>query len=83
MAIRQEEKIFIVTVHVECRIMLHYLEIQGCEEVGTPKRSSRMSTLYPMDHSDNIPPDLACYLLKVIHNAIICRKSIINCLAGK
>jgi len=58
MTVRQKENIFILSVHMEMRIVCQYLEIESREKVGTTKRSSWMSALGAMDHSYDVSPDL-------------------------
>jgi hypothetical protein len=58
MTVREKEKVFILTLHMEPGIMCQYLEIEGREEIGGPERASRMTTLSAMDHSYDVSPDL-------------------------
>lgn len=58
MPVAEKENIFPDAIHLEGRIVLHLLEIEGSKEVGTAQRTTRVAALNPMNHSYNVSPYL-------------------------
>ena len=58
MPVAEEEYIFSDTIHLEGRIVLHYLEIERSKEVGTAQGTTGVAALNAMNHSYDVSPYL-------------------------
>ena len=63
MPIAQEEEVFADPVHLEIGIVLHYVEVQGCEILRATQRPAGVPALNGMYHAYDIPAYLGGYVL--------------------
>ena len=59
MAVTQEKDVFVLSIHLKIRVVLHYLKIKGGEEFRAAKRSHRG------DRFERRAPFLRCHALFV------------------
>jgi hypothetical protein len=58
MTIGKEKKVFANAVHLKGLFMIHYLEIQCGNKIGTTQGTARVAALATMNHTYYISPDL-------------------------
>ena len=67
MAVGEEEQVLIFSIHGELRIVFHGMKEKCGKIVRTPERAARMTTLYCMYHTNDIPSYLGRYVLKFLY----------------
>lgn len=67
MPIGEEEQVLTLAIHVKVlRVVLHDMEVERGEEIGTAQGAARVAGIGTMHHAHDIAPDLAGNLLQNI-----------------